>query len=122
MEREWIQAHCWHDEQILCPLPKQRSHRGLRSGFVTISNHFKFYTIPNTFQRQVCMEPRQGKVKVDDKPTRLKQFTTTIIDLKIQIPISKFASPMIQIFWWLIYCLRAVLLVLNFELVGMCIL
>ena len=31
----------------------------------------------------------QGNVKVDDNPARLKQFTTAIIDLKSQIPISK---------------------------------
>jgi hypothetical protein len=35
-------------------------------------------------------DPAQGNVKVDDKQARLKQFTTTIIDLKIQIPISNF--------------------------------
>ena len=47
---------------------------------------------------------RLGNVKVDDNTARLKQFTTTIIDLKSQIPIpkfqikSKFESPMTQIF------------------------
>ena len=29
----------------------------------------------------------QGNVKFDDNPERLKQFTTTIIDLNLQIPI-----------------------------------
>jgi len=41
----------------------------------------------------------QKIVKVDDKPARLKQFTTTITDLKIQIPISKFENPITQTFW-----------------------
>jgi len=53
---------------------------------------------------KIEVNPAQENVKVDDKQARLKQFTTTIIDLKIQIPksnfqtISKSESPMTQTF------------------------
>jgi len=47
---------------------------------------------------KIEVDPAQENVKVDDKQARLKQFTTTIIDLKIQIPISKSESPMTQTF------------------------
>jgi len=54
--------------------------------------------------QNIEVDPAQENVKVDDKQARLKQFTTTIIDLKIQIPISNFQtiskseSPMTQTF------------------------
>jgi len=41
----------------------------------------------------------QGNVKVDNNPLRLWQFTTTILDLKFQIPIPKFEISMTKTFW-----------------------